>query len=55
MLIDFVIKKSIKYKKFLFRKLGEALGIIGKPSISRFNRDDFVISRPMVWERLNLK
>jgi hypothetical protein len=50
---DFVIKKSIKYKNFLFRKLGQALGIIGKPSIgSRFNGDDFVISRPKVWDRM---
>jgi hypothetical protein len=55
MLRDFVIKESLRYKKFLFRKLGKALGIIRKPSISRFNKDDFVISRPKVWDRLNLK
>jgi hypothetical protein len=50
MLRDFVIKKLIKYKFFLFRKLGQALGIIGKLSISsRFNGDDFIISSPKVW------
>jgi hypothetical protein len=55
MLRDFVIEKSIKYKISPFRKLGQALGIIGKPAISRFNGDDFVISRPKVWDKLNLK
>jgi hypothetical protein len=56
MLRYFVIKESIKYKKFLFRKLGQALVIIGMPSMSsRFHGDDFVISRPKVWDKLNLK
>ncbi len=56
MLRDFVIKESMKYKKNLLKKLGQALGIIGKPSMSsRFHGDDFVISRPKVWDKLNLK
>jgi hypothetical protein len=55
MLRDFIIKNLVKYEFFLFRKLGQALGIIGKPSINRFNGDDFVISGPKLWDKLNSK
>ncbi len=52
---NFVIGNSIKSKLKILRKLGQALGIVGKSlkQSIRFLGGDFVIFRPKVGEMLN--